>query len=252
MAESPSTGPSSVPTAPGMLCVGSKSINTSVLDPEDFASWYEDTHVPDIQSTGGFSSTQRYESMNFTKNHRNKDLSNVPENKNFAYDFLTTYNMPDLHFRESDEYKSLSNRAKPADKEIAQKLFKQAEFFSRFCGQLSVDWPNEGAPATPYLVTLTSSSVKTAADLAVEISKYSGCDRTRKYEVYEGSVLSGGERTYVPEKSELYLFDCSKVEPVSKIAKMTESAGDVQVGFWALKRAYDGAETTSKPWRPSK
>lgn len=248
----PSAGPGSMPTTPGMLFVGSKSINPSVLDPLDFNKWYEDTHIPGIQATGGFSSTQRYESLSFMKAHRGKDVPNAPENKNFPYDSLTTYNMPDLHFRDSEEYKSLSKKARPDDKTLVEKLFKQAEFQSRFCSQESIDWPNEGGPPTPYLVTLTSSSAKSAADLASDITKFSGCERTRKYQVHEGSVLSAQERTYFPEKSELYLFEFGTLEPVGKAAKMVEGASDVQVGFWALKRSYDGAERTPAEWKPSK
>ena len=241
-----------MPTAPGMLFVSSKSINPSVLDPLDFNKWYEDTHIPSIQATGGFSSTQRYESLDFTKGNRNKGLGSVPENKNFPYDSMTTYNMPDLHFRDTEEYKSLSKKARPDDQTLVEKLFKQAEFNSRFCTQMSIDWPNEGGPDTPYLVTLTSSSAKSAADLAAQITKYSGCERTRKYQIHEGSVLSGQQRTYIPEKSELYLFEFGAIEPVSKAAKMTEEAGDVQAGFWALKRSYDGTERTPAAWKPSK
>ena len=248
----PSQGPGSMPTTPGMLFVSSKSINTSVLDPLDFNKWYEDTHIPSIQATGGFSSTQRYESLGFTKANRDKSLGSVVENKNWPYDSLTTYNMPDLHFRDSEEYKSLSKKARPDDKTLVEKLFKQAEFQSRFCSQESIDWPNEGAPPTPYLVTLTSSSAKSAADLAAEITKFSGCERTRKYRIHEGSVLSAQERTYLPEKSDLFLFEFGALEPLNKAAKMVEGASDVQAGFWALKRSYDGAERTPAPWKPSK
>lgn len=248
----PTQGPGSMPTAPGMLFVASKSINTSVLDPLDFNKWYEESHIPGIQATGGFSSTQRYESLDFTKANRKKDLGDVPENKNFPYDSLTTYNMPDLHFRDTEEYKSLSKKARPDDQTLVEKVFKQAEFQSRFCSQSSIDWPNEGGPDTPYLVTLTSSSAKAAADIAAEITKYSGCERTRKYQIHEGSILSAQQRTYIPEKSDLYLFECGALEPVLKAAKMIEGAGDVQAGFWALKRSYDGSERTPSGWKPSK
>jgi hypothetical protein len=241
-----------MPTTPGVLFVTSKSVNPSVLDPVDFTKWYENSHIPEIQSTGGFSNTQRYESLTFTKDHRDKSLSSVPENKNFAYDFLTTYNMPDLHFRDSEEYKSLSKKARPDNQMLVEKIFKQAEFNSRFCEQQSVDWPAEGGPDPPYLVTLTSSSIPSAAKVAQEITKFSGCQRTRKYQIHEGSVLSKQERTYIPEKSELFLFDFGDLEPVKKVVKMVESADDVQVGFWALRRSYDGAETTPAPWKPSK
>lgn len=249
--ESPSQGPGAIPTAPGILFVSSKSLNPSALKPTEFADWYENSHIPEIQSTGGFSNTQRYESLSFTKTHRDKDLPTVPDNQDFPYDFLTTYNMPDLQFRDSEAYKSLSSKARPDDQTLVEKIFKQAEFQSRFCEQMSIDWPNEGAPPTPYLVTLTSSSAESAAKLATEITKYSGCERTRKYQIHEGSILNAQQRTYIPEKSQLFLFECGNLGAVTKAGEMVKDARDVHVGFWALRRAYDGAETTPSVWKPS-
>jgi hypothetical protein len=36
------------------------------------------------------------------------------------------------------------------------------------------------------------------------------------------------------------------------VTKMLEGAGDVQAGFWALRRSYDGAERTPAAWKPKK
>lgn len=250
--EAPTEGPQSVPTNPGILCVGSKSINTSVLDPLDFAEWYENTQIQEIHQTGGFSDTQRYESLAFSKKHRGLDQPNVPENINFPYDFLTTYNMPDLHFRETEEFASLAKKARPDDQNLVENLFKQAEFISRFCQQMSVDWPNEGGSKAPYIVTLTSSSVQVATDLATKITKFSGCERTRRYKIHEGSVLSALKRTYIPEKSELFIFEFGKLDAVTGAVKALDGSDDVQVGFWALRRSYDGAERTPAAWKPKK
>ena len=258
--EAPTNGPHSVPTAPGILCVGSKSLDTSVLSSNDFCSWYEGTHIPELNQTGGFSHTQRYESLTFAKQNNHKlDLENVPENQDFPYDFLTTYNMPDLHFRETEEFASLSKKARPDDQALVEKLFKQAEFYSRFCEQMAIDWPNEGGEDAPFIVTLstTASSSQDGAvkgdlgKLATEITKFSGCARTRKYKVHEGSVLSRQQRSYVPEESELYIFEFKEVKAVGKVVDVVKGEAAVQVGFWALRRRFDGSERTAAEWRPS-
>lgn len=250
--EAPTSGPQSVPTNPGILCVGSKTLNPSVLDPVDFASWYENTQIPEIHQTDGFSSTQRYESLTFSTTHRGLNASDVPTNINFPYDFLTTYNMPDLHFRETAGFASLAKKARPDDQDLVEKLFKQAEFISRFCQQMSVDWPDEGGSKAPYIVTLTSSSVQVATELATKLTKFSGCERTRRYKVHEASVLKALERTYYPEKSELFIFEFGGLEAVRGVMKAVEGAEDVQVGFWALRRSYDGAEREAAVWKPKK
>ena len=245
--EAPTEGPRDVPTNPGILCVASKSINTSVLDPLDFADWYENTQIPEIHQTGGFSDTQRYESLDFAMKHRKLDASNAGEVKSTSdYPFLTFYNMPDLKFRESKEFASLSEKARPDDKSLVENLFKQAEFYSRFCELESIDWPNDGAAPTPYIATLTSSSTKSAADLATEITKFSGCKRTRRYRIHEGSVLSGGKRTYVPEKSELFVFEFNDLKSLAGVLKNPEAAA------WVLRRNFDGAERTAASWKPRK
>ena len=42
-----------VAPAPGIIFVASKVLNTDVLSPYDFADWYEDTHIQEVQATGG-------------------------------------------------------------------------------------------------------------------------------------------------------------------------------------------------------
>lgn len=39
--------------APGITFVTSKVLNVNVLSPLDFADWYENTHIQEVQATGG-------------------------------------------------------------------------------------------------------------------------------------------------------------------------------------------------------
>jgi len=50
----------------------------------------------------------------------------------------------------------------------------------------------------------------------------------------------------------LMVFEFERVECLEQVARLIEEDGTdgLEVGFWALRRAYDGSERSPKEWKP--
>lgn len=241
-----STPHGSVPGKPGILFVASGVVHPDVLDPLDFVDWYENTHIQEVQSTGGIAATQRYESLSFHSRKRDSTATEVVENQNLKFDFLTVYNMPDLSFRETEAFNNLDGQSVP-NEELLQKLFKQSAFITRFAEEISDSGATTATSgAAPYLLTVSGVSWDSSNS---KLPK-SPAGRMRKLSVREGSLLSEFERHWEAVPSDIVLIEADDVAQLKKLHGEFEGIDGLEVGFWRLRRKYEGTERTPAGWKP--
>lgn len=234
-----------MPPTPGLIFVLSKPLPTSEgsssLTAEDFCTWYEETHIQEVQATGGISSTQRYERVNL--------------NQKCRYDFLTVYHMPDLQFRHAAVFKGLAGQSRPSD-ELVAKIFERAEFCTRFCEEVEDDDVESAGNVltgeVPYVITVaaghsTSTYSPSLKDYLTILAGLEGYRGMTKYSIQEASVLSAFKRTQVNEPEELAILKFDRVPPISMPDVETEG---LELGVWSLKRNYDGGDRTPATWIP--
>jgi hypothetical protein len=249
--------PGTVPSKPGVMVVMSKALHPDSLNPLDFCDWYENTHIQEVQMTGGISRTQRYASFSFIGRYQQdaSSGSRTAENQNCKYDFITVYHMQDLAFRESAAFRGLAGQSIPSD-DLAEKIFKQAEFCTRFCEELRTSpgvpltTSNNPSSPSPFLVTIGVPSNRPVAGVLLAVSRLAGKQAMTAYKVHEASILSEFKRSYVNEPKDMLLVVLdSKPEAESLGMGLQEQEG-LEVGVWGLRREYDGGERTPAPWRP--
>lgn len=247
--ETASQIPGAVPSKPGILFVLSTVLDPNALDPASFADWYENTHIQEVQSTGGISSSQRYEALIFASKFRGRQLSVVPENRNLAFDFATVYHMPDLAFRESEAFRGLDGQTKPRQ-ELLEGLFRRVSFVTRFAAEVGDSSPGSGDSSTsaaPFVVTVASL----AGDGGIpELENVKGVRRVKKYKVHEGSLLERFERSWLDEPTEMAILEIESQEGVATVADALAEVEGLEIGYWALRREYAGSERTPKGWSP--
>lgn len=241
--------PGAVPSKPGILFVLSTVLDPSDLEPSSFTDWYENTHIQEVQSTGGISGSQRYEALTFASGYRGRKFTAAPENKNLNFDFVTVYHMPDLAFRESAAFRGLDGQTAPRQ-ELLEGLFKHVSFITRFAEEVSVP-SSTHSPATPapFVVTIAPSA---AGDPLTQFKTAKELRRVQKYKIHESSLLSRFQRSWLDEPTDLAIFEFDSEEGVAALAEAVGEARGLEVGFWALRRQYDGGERTPKGWNPHK
>lgn len=248
--------PGTVPSKWGIMCVESAVLHPDKLQPEDFCDWYEKTHIQEVHATGGISRTCRYESLDFTHHHRNKSIRSA-ENQNCSYDFVTVYHMPDLAFRETAAFRGLAGQSTPDDG-LVNGIFKQAEFCTRFCEELEShcgDTTSSTSPS-PFLVTIGARSVGIPSShyissLVTSLSQIKGKTSIITYKVHEASKLSEFNRSWHKEPTDMVLIDFVSEPDTEGLLKALQDWEGLEVGFWSLRRAYDGNEQTPDPWKRS-
>ncbi|OCL11324.1 hypothetical protein AOQ84DRAFT_229528 [Glonium stellatum] len=105
----------------GVLWVASR-IKQAGLTPEKFCAWYENIHIREVTALSGIPRAARYESVK---------PSPTPGALSDDALWLTVYEMPDINFRETKEFRSLDGQSEP-EKELLETVFKQAGFDTRF------------------------------------------------------------------------------------------------------------------------
>lgn len=242
-----------VPSTPGILFVGSKVVNPSNLNPLDFNDWYENTHIQEVQSTGGISGSQRYESLSFHKQYRDTSSKLDIANSNFDFDFVTVYNMPDLAFRESAAFRGLDGQSKPSE-ELLEGLFRQASFITRFAEEIGVEGESGGfrKGAAPFAVTVgieSGRSGDSGSGVMSALSKIQGYRRKRTLRVHENSLLDRFERSYMDEPAVLAILEFDTIPDDGTLEGSLEGAGQLEIGVWRLRRDYEGSERTPAGWK---
>lgn len=246
----PSQLPNAVPSAPGILFVLSTILAPSPLTPAAFADWYENTHIQEVQATGGISGSRRYESLPFTASHRGRDLKVAPGHRNLAFEFATVYRMPDLAFRESAAFRGLDGQTAPRG-ELLEGVFRHVSFVTRFAeevgGGSSGQGEEEGGPA-PFAVTLAPLRDGVAVP---GVEGLRGVRRVRRYKVHEGSLLRRFERSWLDEPREMAILEVEDEGGLAAVGELVGEAEGLEVGFWVLRRDYRGDERTPKGWSPT-
>ena len=107
--------------APGVLWVSSRTQSPS-LSASEFCSWYENTHIGEVLSLPGVPRAARYEAH-----------SHPPSPSTYSAEapWLTIYEMPDVEYRNTEEFKGLDGQSEPK-KELLEGVFKKARFDTRF------------------------------------------------------------------------------------------------------------------------
>lgn len=104
--------------APGILFVASATLSDD-LPSDKFCDWYENKHIQEVTALSGVTGAVRYEQID--------GVQSIGQDK----PWLTTYELPDLDFKDSDEFKALDGQSTP-NKELFETIFKNAAFDSRF------------------------------------------------------------------------------------------------------------------------
>ncbi len=236
-----------IPSNPGILWVASTVLHPNRLNPHDFVDWYENTHIQEVQSTGGISGSQRYESLAFHKQERDSSVKDDTPNEKLDFSFLTVYNMPDLAFRESAAFRGLDGQSKPSE-QLLDKLFKQAAFVTRFAEEVEPEERN--GKTAEYLVSVGFSSKTNADGVLAKVAKLDGCRKPRRFVVRENSALSEYNRSFEEEPQTLALLELDDPSAVKNVRTALDGTGFTDVGFWRLRRDYKGTERTPAGWKP--
>ena len=93
----------------GVLWVASR-VKQPGLTPEKFCSWYENVHIPEVTALSGVPRASHYESI--------KPFP-LPGTLSSSTPWLTIYEMPDINFRETEEFRSLDGQSEP-EKELLE------------------------------------------------------------------------------------------------------------------------------------
>ncbi|KAF2469315.1 uncharacterized protein BDR25DRAFT_371866 [Lindgomyces ingoldianus] len=258
---------------PGVLWVSSRIRNPSILTPQHFCDWYENTHIHEVTSLPGVPRAARYEVIPQTPTRNPSSIttsSPSPQDANpdAALDtgaeanepapWLTVYEMPDVSYRETTEFKGLDGQSEPR-KELLEGVFKQARFDTRFYEGVQVVEREGGVPEGPAPLLISaclqpspSSPSQFNAWYTTEhiplISRIPGFRRLRRFKVINASVLDQFVRKSpkVPQYLTLCEFD-GEMLPIKELAEtgQTEWAREVmeglemaEVGYYRLKGGY--------------
>ncbi|KAH7377668.1 hypothetical protein BKA66DRAFT_422017 [Pyrenochaeta sp. MPI-SDFR-AT-0127] len=230
----------------GVLWVSSRVVHPASLSVEKFCEWYENTHIQEVLSLAGIPSAVRYEA-----------LQPQPDAKAWSNEapWLTVYEMPDIEYRNTDDFKSLDGQSEPSQN-LLEGVFKNARFDTRFYEEVQV-FENEGVqkgqhrclryvgPATFILSAVLQPAAGAEPDfdawyreehIAI-LSRAPGFVRTRRYELVSGTTLDKFKRVEpeIPKYLALHEFE-GDVLPV-----MGGLVGE-EVGWYRLKRKYAESE----------
>lgn len=164
--------------------------------------------------------------------------------------------MPDLAFRETAAFRGLAGQSVP-DEDLINGIFKQAEFCTRFCEEVvSSDdsTSSSNSVAAPFLVTVGAKSVgvppnHTISYIVDKLSSIPGKRRTTAYRIHEASVLSGFKRAYSKATTDVVLIGFESGPDTHAILDALREWEGLEIGFWGLRRAYEGTEGMPAPWK---
>ncbi|ORY12915.1 hypothetical protein BCR34DRAFT_459743, partial [Clohesyomyces aquaticus] len=169
---------------PGVLFVASRihqqnDNSPNRLTPEKLCDWYENIHIQQVVALSGIPSAARYEALPIpspSSAHPEPLSSNPPspsppsstsspltQPKYNAQDepfsnqapWLTVYEMPDLEFRSSKEFKGLDGQSEP-ERGLLEGVFRRARFDTRFYEEVG-RWEGEGGRGSPAPFLLTAA-----------------------------------------------------------------------------------------------
>jgi hypothetical protein len=159
-------------TPPGILSVASRVTIPERCSPEKFNEWYENQHIDEVVALSGVPGAVRYEAILFAEiagaEVEEKDL---PLWLGKAQ-WLTLYEMDDVDFRDSKEFKGLDGQTTPKDN-LLNEIFKNARFETRFGGMVYTD--DDGARSArqkPASLIISATLTPGSEDNAKELEKW--------------------------------------------------------------------------------
>lgn len=133
----------------GVLWVASR-VKQPGLTPEEFCSWYENVHIHEKTALSGVPRAAHYEGIK---------PSPLVGALSSSAPWLTVYEMPDINFRETKEFRSLDGQSEP-EKELLEGVFKRVRFDMRFYECIQVH-EKEGGAAEGALLQLAMENLST-------------------------------------------------------------------------------------------
>ncbi|RDW56613.1 hypothetical protein BP5796_13078 [Coleophoma crateriformis] len=227
---------------PGMMSVNSDVIKPEELSRHDFDSWYCDEHIPDVVAKSGIRAAYRY---NFVAD------GSSPARK---LGFLTLYEMDDIGFMETEEFRTLEGQRPGPSRD---RIFKKAEFDTRGYELIQYDDATRADQAPAKFLLYAAMSHTSDADLdawyrgehVAEISKCPGYRRTRRYKLSSRSILSEFVRS-VPALGPTWLAihefegpnmpwkELQATDETDWAKKVVPGIRDIDFGVFELKRVY--------------
>lgn len=107
-----------------MLWVNSDVTKSGSLTRDDFDKWYCEEHIPDVMAKSGIQSAARYDHM----------INGISGPRHLG--FLTIYQMPDINFMETEEFKGLEGQSPGPNRDT---IFVNAEFDTRSYELVQID-----------------------------------------------------------------------------------------------------------------
>src|ERR1700710_2401233 len=93
------------PSIRGIMWVNSDVIKPNSLRRQAFDTWYCNEHIPDVLTKSGIQSACRYDHM----------INGASGPRHLG--FLTIYEMPDINFMETDEFRGLEGQSPGPNRE---------------------------------------------------------------------------------------------------------------------------------------
>ncbi|KIW04514.1 uncharacterized protein PV09_04269 [Verruconis gallopava] len=253
---------------PGIIWVASRVTQPDKLSEERFCEWYEGQHIDEVTALSGVPAAARYEAVPMS------ELAGPPTAETIKAaeqrpdylmggKWLTIYEMKDVDFRHTAEFKSLDGQSKPKGN-LLDEIFTKAHFETRFGALLSND--DKGIKKGPgkliISATMTPGSRASAEDIeqfyerehVAEIAKCPGYVRTRRFRWVDTTVLKEFERLPAdpiePGNSVVALHEFEgpyfpmegllKADETPWTARVLESLkkNGIEAGFYRLKRVY--------------
>lgn len=245
--------------ARGILWVSSRitssspdSTTSSILTPQKFCDWYENTRIQKITSLPGIPSSVSYEAITPQPS---------PSTWSSAAPWLTVYEMSDINSRESPAYKTLDSQDPPEEK-ASDEVFKQARFDTRFYHEIQAYEPQRASTSlTPPTTTfLLSAGLEPAPGTEEDfeawyrgehlrmLAECEGYVRSRRYICETASVMQSFEKREdtAPKYLALHEFEGENL-PWAGLKRTVETEwtkkvmGTVvreEIGWYAVKRVY--------------
>jgi hypothetical protein len=254
---------------PGILWVASRITQPNKLSEERFCEWYEDQHVDEVVSLSGVPAAARYEAVPMSElagPPTPESVKAAEQRPNYLMGgkWLTIYEVDDVDFRNTTEFKGLDGQSKPKGN-LLEEIFTKAHFETRFGVLLSNDDKSAVKKGPAKLIisaTMTPSTKESAEDVerfyeqehVKEIAKCPGYVRTRRFRFVDTTVLKEFTRTAAnpiePGISVVALHEfegpyfpvegLQKADETPLTAKVLESLkkDGIEAGFFKLKRVY--------------
>jgi len=232
----------------GILWVASR-IKKPTLTPEKFCAWYENQHIQEVTALSGVPRAARYEGI---------QPSPYPGALSDDAPWLTIYEMPDIDFRQSREFRGLDGQSEPKA-ELLEGVFKQARFDTRFyeCIQVHEKDSAKKGPASLIISAALTPAAGKEADFDAWyrqehlplIGECAGYRRSRRFKLVNATALDEFKRIEpkVPSYLAIHEFDGDEL-PMAELAKVDETewskkvVGELKLmeaGFYKLKRRYE-------------